>query len=158
MKEAFYTVRGYQLLEQHLNHLTPSLEDYLEMICRGIQQNGAIRVKDLAKDLNVKPSSASKMIQKLAELGFIDYEKYGAIRLTEQGKEVGQYLLWRHNALWAFFQLLAPDNQEASLVEAELTEHILSRETVERLEHLTQFFAAKPEIYQQMQRFQQNEK
>ena len=66
-------------------------------------------------------------------------------------------MLWRHNALRSFFQLLAPDNQEASLVEAELAEHILSKETVERLEHLTQFFATEPEIYQQLLRFQKVE-
>lgn len=150
---AFRTVRGYQLLENHKNKLTASLEDYLEMIVRGIRKDGYIRVNTLADQLHVKPPSASKMIQKLQELGFIDYEKYGVIRLTEQGEEIGAYLLWRHNVVLRFFTMLSPDSQKKRFVEAELAEHIFSRGTVQSLEDLLCFFKEHPDCYDAFQTY-----
>ncbi len=147
-KKVFYTVRGYQLLDQHQNNLTASLEDYLEMICRNIITNGRVRVKDLAKELHVRPSSVSKMIRRLADLHFLDYEKYGSIRLTEQGEAIGKYLLWRHDTLHHFFIMVNGPGGADSFVEAELAEHILSRKTVESLGELIEFFEEYPEIYQ----------
>ena len=146
----FYTVRGYQLLEQSSGVLTPSLEDYLEMIYRSVLYDGHIRVNELADHLNVKPSSASKMIIKLKDLGFIDYEKYGIIRLTKKGSQVGQFLLWRHNTLCNFFTLIANGNPEKSFVETELVEHILSRETVQNLEKILLFFKNNESVLKQL--------
>ena len=143
MKEnEFRTVRGYQLLDLHKNCLTPSLEDYLEMICRIMRERGQVKVGVLAKDLNVMPSSASKMIGKLALMGFINYEKYGIIKLTETGEEAGAYLLWRHDTIRRFFRLVSGDCADTALMEAELTEHVLSRETVEGLALLVDFFGS----------------
>lgn len=136
----FYTVRGYQLLEQHKGVLTPSLEDYLEMIYRCIQNDGYIRVNALAKVLNVRPSSVSKMIMKLAQLGFIDYEKYGVIRLTNKGDEIGKYLLWRHEVIYIFLNLISITNSDQIFVKVELAEHIFSKDTVKNIEVLISFF------------------
>jgi len=147
-KKMFYTVRGYQLLEQNKNSLTPSLEDYLEMICRNIRQTGCVRVKDLARSLHVRPSSVSKMIRRLTELHLLDYEKYGEISLTEQGEAIGKYLLWRHDTLNAFFTMLNRSDGADPFVEAELAEHILSRETVESLAILIEILQEYPEAYQ----------
>lgn len=147
--EKFYTVRGYQRLEREKNVLTPSLEDYLEMICRTLHKHGHIRARELAEELNVKPSSVSKMLAKLSELKFIDYEKYGVIRLTEQGEQVGTYLLWRHDVIHHFFGLLAPSQSDEAFVETELAEHMLSRETVKTMELFLSFLSENPDIRQQ---------
>ena len=132
----FYTVRGYQLLDKSITDLTPSLEDYMEMIYRKITTNGYIRVTELAQELNVKPSSVSKTLGKLVNLNMIDYQKYGVIKLTDRGWRVGKYLLWRHNVVNSFFEILAPKNPERGFAEAERVEHILSRETVVQLENI----------------------
>lgn len=137
--EEFYTVRGYQLLEQHGAHLTPSLEDYLEMIYRRMLLDGHVRVNALAEWLNVKPSSVSKMLGRLAQLGLVEYEKYGVLSLTEQGEEIGKYLLWRHNTVRCFLTLLCGETKRDLLTEAELLEHDFSRETMERLSLLNRF-------------------
>lgn len=132
----FYTVRGYQLLSQNTTDLTPSLEDYMEMIYRKITTNGYIRVNELAQELNVKPSSVSKMMSKLVSLDMLDYQKYGVIKMTEKGWEVGKYLLWRHNVVSKFFSMLSKDNPEKGFIEAERVEHLLSKETVSKLESI----------------------
>ncbi len=136
----FYTARGYQLLEQNKNRLTPSLEDYLEMIYRNISEHGYIRVNELALELNVKPSSVSKMVVKLSNLGFLDYEKYGAIKLTIKGMQIGSYLIWRHNTIKDFFTLIKDKENESTLEETELIEHGLSEDTVKSLEKLLKLF------------------
>ena len=58
----FYTLNGYR--NKNKNKLTESMEDYLEMIYR-YKSKGEVRVKDISSRLNVKPSSVSKMINKL---------------------------------------------------------------------------------------------
>jgi DtxR family Mn-dependent transcriptional regulator len=145
----FYTVRGYQLMDQQRNGLTPSLEDYLEMIYRNILSAGYVRVNMLAQELNVKPSSVSKMIMKLAEQGYIDYEKYGVIKLTKRGQEMGKYLLWRHNVINRFFSLLSSMNQE-NFEEVELVEHILGQETVRSIERLLGILQSEPKVLEKI--------
>lgn len=146
----FYTVRGYQLLDQQRNGLTPSLEDYLEMIYRNIQSTGYVRVSILAQELNVKPSSVSKMIMKLAEQGYIDYEKYGVIKLTKRGQEVGKYLLWRHNVINRFFSLLSPEQNDKNFEEVEMIEHMLSQDTVQNIDHLLLILQEQPAILEKI--------
>ena len=60
--KGFYTIKGYQIQEGA--ELTPAMEDYLEMICRLMETHTVVRLGELAEVLHVKPSSASKMIQK----------------------------------------------------------------------------------------------
>ena len=129
----FYTLKGYRL--QNGGDITEAMEDYLEMICRHIQENGYIRIHFLAEQLHVRPSSASKMVGKLRELGLVEFEKYGLIIPTERGMAVGRYLLWRHDVLHRFFRLL--NHSDCQLEQVEKVEHFMSRETMENLEKLT---------------------
>lgn len=148
-RENFYTVRGYELLERHKKQMTPSLEDYLEMIYRNLAEKGLIRVHELADLLHVKPSSVSKMLSKLNDLELIDYEKYGVIRLTGHGRELGEYLLWRHNVVSSFFNLLCRDD-DRHFTETERIEHILERNTVVSLAKMVLFFETHPEIKEKL--------
>ena len=129
----FYTLKGYRL--QNGGDITEAMEDYLEMICRHIQENGYIRIHFLAERLHVRPSSASKMVGKLREMGLVEFEKYGLIIPTERGMAVGRYLLWRHDVLHRFFRLL--NHSDCQLEQVEKVEHFMSRETMENLEKLT---------------------
>lgn len=142
----FHTVRGYQLLQEHYGILTPALEDYLEMIYREVQRMGYVRVATLADKLNVTPPSVSKMAQKLGKLRLVEYQKYGILRLTEKGKELGEYLLWRHNTVEHFFRFMLGEG-EIAFMEAELVEHSLGQESVQLLGKLTIFFEKNPEIW-----------
>lgn len=144
--QKFHTVRGYQLLEQNKKLLTPAMEDYLEMIYRNSLKEGYMRINTLSELLNVKAPSATKMVQKLNELGLLKYEKYGIIFLSENGNEIGKFLLERHNIIETFLRNLGViDNL---LVETELIEHNISANTLHKLDLLNKFFAENPSIYQ----------
>ena len=102
MHNKFHTVRGYQLLEQNKKILTSAMEDYLEMIYRYSLTEGYVRINTISELLNVQASSATKMVQKLSQLGLVDYKKYGIISLTETGSEIGKFLLERHQTIEYF--------------------------------------------------------
>ncbi len=134
--EQFYTFRGYEIIADE-NKLTASMEDYLEMIYRLNQKQNDIRVNDLAIKLNVQPPSVTKMIQKLNNRGFLKYQKYGLIHLTAEGKEVGAYLIKRHNTIKEFLNLIgATENLQKDV---ETLEHSISFSTLEVFSLLIKF-------------------
>lgn len=143
----FHTVRGYQLLEQNKRHLTSAMEDYLEMIYRNSMEEGYIRIGQLAGLLNVRAPSASKMVQKLSELGLLKFRKYGIIMLSENGKEIGRYLLERHKLIENFLKLLGCE--ENLLEQTELMEHVINQGLLRNLQVLTDFFLEEEEIMEQ---------
>lgn len=133
----FHTVRGYQLLDQHKKLLTPALEDYLEMIYRNSLEEEYIRVNQLADLLNVKASSASKMVQKLALLNFVHYKKYGIIQLTEDGNIMGSFLYQRHKIIESFLEFIGGEDV---LYQTELIEHSINKNTLNKINILNEFF------------------
>lgn len=133
----FRTFRGYQILNQQAGLLTSAMEDYLEMIYRQCRQDGYSRVGRLSSLLHVKPSSASKMLLKLADMGYVKYDRYEIIRLTESGETAGEYLLHRHRVIEEFLGAVGSRN---ILEETELIEHSLGYFTVESLADLLEFF------------------
>lgn len=149
--KTFHTARGYQRLLQEQKELTPSMEDYLEMIFRTCRAEGYTRVNILAEHLNVLASSASKMVQKLTELELLDYEKYGIIRLTEAGQELGEFLFNRHMTIEKF--LINLGVSESLLLETEVLEHHFSPTTLTRITQLNQFLQDYPEIHAQFLRY-----
>ena len=131
--DGFYTMKGYA--RNAADELTTSMEDYLEMIAR-LQQRGSVRSGELSKMLHVKPSSVTKMVQQLDQAGYLQSEKYGAICLTEKGKELSGYLLYRHDVLHRF--LCALNHTENELEQVEKIEHFLNHVTIENLHRLTE--------------------
>lgn len=147
----FHTVRGYQLIKKEKRLLTSAMEDYLEMIYRNREEAGYMRINILAERLNVRPSSATKMVQKLAQNGFVDYKKYGIITLTEKGKKLGKFLLERHNIIEKFLRSIGII--ENLLLETELIEHNVSVDTLRSIDHLNNFFEEHPEIAKKLEHY-----
>ena len=143
MENQFYTVRGYELKNSE-KKITPAMEDYLEMIYRNSLENNYIRTNQLAKLLNVRNSSVSKMVQKLGILGLLNYEKYSIVTLTDKGKKVGAFLLKRHSTIETFLKLLGC--KQNILIQTELMEHIIDEETVEKIQTLINFFNSNKNI------------
>lgn len=124
--EGFYTLKGYERINNE--SITYAMEDYLEMIYRLYNNNEVIRIKKISEIIHVKPSSASKMADILKNERLIDFEKYGQITLTEEGKKLGEYLLFRHNILHRFLCFI--NNSQDELVQVEKIEHFVNRETI----------------------------
>lgn len=131
-EKRYYTQQKYEQKPQH--ELTSSMEDYLEMICRLMQNTEIVRVQTLSRSLHVNPSSVSKMMRILDEKGFIKFERYGYIMLTTKGRQTGNYLLHRHQILHRFLCLL--NDSENELEQVEKIEHFIDKRTVKNIEKL----------------------
>jgi Mn-dependent DtxR family transcriptional regulator len=149
----FRTVRGYQLQSRRAGSLTSALEDYLEMTYRLCIQHGYARVGKLSELLHVKPSSASKMILKLSDQGYLESERYDVIRLTEKGRSEGAFLLDRHDKVERFLNLIGSIDP---LGETELIEHSLSPSTVSDLSDLLAFFREEEGLKEKFDAFKRS--
>ncbi|WP_339214699.1 transcriptional regulator MntR [Ornithinibacillus sp. FSL M8-0202] len=118
---------------------TPSMEDYIEIIYNLIETKGYARVSDIAETLEVHPSSVTKMVQKLDKDDYLLYEKYRGFVLTEKGKKVGERLVFRHELLENFLEIIGVD-AENIYNDVEGIEHHLSWNSIDRLGDLVQYF------------------
>lgn len=112
---------------------TDRMEDYLEIIYELVQQKGYATSVDITECLNVSAPSVTKMMRRLDLKGYLEYEKYRGIRLTNQGKVVAENIKKRHKLLTEFFKLIGVSEDIANQ-DAEGIEHHLHAETLEKLE------------------------
>ena len=138
MKEGeFYTLRGYKIKNEEV--LSSSMEDYMEMIYRISLNTNEVRVNDLSEALNVQPPSTTKMIKRLSKEGYVYYEKYGMIKLTEKGNDIGIYLMKRHKTVYEFLKIIGI--KSVLLEQTEKLEHAVNEDTLYRIKELTEFLS-----------------
>ena len=121
-----------------------SAEDYLERIHELIETKGYARVVDIASSLKVRQASVTSMVQKLARAGFVNYEKYRGLILTDEGRAVARTIQDRHITLSRFFSLFGLD-AETQRADIEGIEHHLSPDTLAMLADLATFFEGNPD-------------
>jgi DtxR family Mn-dependent transcriptional regulator len=113
--------------------MTPSLEDYLEVILDLNEENESIRVTDLAKKLGVAKSSVYQAVVKLVDLKLLIHERYGPLVLTELGEVEARKIRERHQILKQFLsEILGVDPQIAEKDVCGI-EHYVSPVTMEKL-------------------------
>lgn len=118
--------------------LTANMEDYMETISMLSEKKRVVRVKDIAKQLNIKMPSVTSALNKLRDLKLIEYEKYGFVELTENGKIISEHVYNRHRSLAEFFsKVLFLDTDDADK-EACKVEHALTPETCVQLHKFMQ--------------------
>ena len=124
--------------------LTPTMEDYLETIFLLSKEKGAIRVKNIARNLGVKMPTVTNMLKTLCERGFIDYEKHEYLVLTEKGRAVGQAVDRRHDKIRAFLTDILKIGSSLADEEACRMEHGMSEETLDKLTKFMEFVQSCP--------------
>ncbi|HLS60625.1 MAG TPA: transcriptional regulator MntR [Virgibacillus sp.] len=121
---------------------TPTMEDYIEEIYLLIDLKGYARVSDIAEELDVHPSSVTKMVQKLDKDDYLIYEKYRGLILTDKGKKIGERLVFRHELLERFLEVIGVD-EDKIYDDVEGIEHHLSWNSIDRIGDLVAYFKEK---------------
>ncbi|MCS7098279.1 MAG: metal-dependent transcriptional regulator [Candidatus Methanomethyliaceae archaeon] len=106
---------------------TKNIEDYLEVIYIISEEKkiDPVRTKDLAKRLEVYPSTVSEMIKKLIEMKLVVKVGHGSIKLTDSGRERARRVLKNHRLLECFFyQYLGINNNKAKNTICKIEHHI----------------------------------
>jgi Mn-dependent DtxR family transcriptional regulator len=121
-----------------------STEDHLERIQELVEQKGYARVSDIAASLKLSRSAVSNMVRRLAQRGYVNYERYRGFSLTPQGRAIAQHIKVRHETLTQLLQLLGlrPETIEQ---EVEVIEHHLKPETLRVFSRLVRFWQTHPE-------------
>ncbi|HYJ02620.1 MAG TPA: transcriptional regulator MntR [Nitrososphaeraceae archaeon] len=112
---------------------TDRMEDYLEVIYELVEQKGYATTIDISQYLNVSSPSVTKMVKRLDETGYLKYEKYRGICLTQQGIDVAMNIHQRHSLLAEFLKIIGVDEDIANK-DAEGIEHHLHPQTLKKLE------------------------
>jgi DtxR family Mn-dependent transcriptional regulator len=119
-------------------------EDYLRGIHDILKRKGYARIKDISRELDVKPASATEMARKLDSIGLVTYEKYGGVMLTPRGKEVAKAICERHDTFRKFLEIiLVPEN--IALKDAHVFEHQLDPKTIMQFTKFVEFISQAPE-------------
>lgn len=137
---------------------TPSMEDYLERIYQLMQEKGYARVVDIASLLNVQSPSVTRMIQKLADEEYLEYEKYRGIVLTPKGEHLGKAVKRRHKTLAEFLRLIGVGDEATVFKDVEGIEHHVSPATMEAIRSLVDFFQQNQKCHEELKRFRQGKK
>lgn len=132
---------------------TPSMEDYIEQIYILIETKGYARVSDIAEELDVHPSSVTKMVQKLDKDDYVNYEKYRGFILTPKGRKIGERLLYRHDLLEEFLEIIGVD-KENIYNDVEGIEHHLSWNSIDRIGDLVTYFKEDKERVNHLKKIQ----
>ncbi len=127
-------------------------EEYLEAIYEITEKRERVRPIDIAKTLNVAPSTVKKVLLRLSREGYIIYKPYSQLTLTEKGKNAINRLKRRHDALARFLTSLGMDGIKAE-IEAERIEHTLSEETTVLFEKLAEFLEKNPEAAESIKKY-----
>lgn len=114
--------------------MTINREDYIKAIYELGGNIKQVSNKNIAESLKISAPSVSEMIKKLLNDGFIDYELYQGVKLTEYGIKEAMKIRRRH-LLWEVFlvEKLGYSWEEID-EEAEKLEHVTSVKLEERLD------------------------
>ena len=156
MEGAFGTTSGVRATPRKAKHPNPnrseSTEDHLERIQELIEQKGYARVADLAASLKLSTSAVSNMVRRLAQRGYVNYERYRGFTLTSTGQQVAQHVKARHETLTEFLELVGLDAETVNR-EVEGIEHHLRPETLAVFAQLVSFWRENPDALTAFKRF-----
>ena len=121
------------------------MEDYLEIISELVELKGYATTLDISRYMNVSAPSVTKMLQRLDEGGFLEYEKYHGINLTKKGTNIAEGIRQNHGILLEFFEILGVGYDTANQ-DTEGIEHHLNPKTIKQLRKFITFLKANPKI------------
>ena len=127
--------------------LSPVLENYLEIIFYQEIHEGAARASSIAEAAGVSRSTVTSTLKTLKEMGYVDYEPYSLIHLTEAGMHIGRDVAHRHIVIQEFLQhVLQLEAAFSSNVACEL-EHVLPPEVIRRLGQFVLYMQSREETW-----------
>lgn len=109
-------------------------EKYLIEIYTNLNDEGYTRVSQLAKSLQVSVSSVSKMVKKLNDEEYIEFQRYGMISITKKGRVVCERLLKKRLVLERFLQYIGVDEENVE-EEVKAIESTISTDVVQQIDH-----------------------
>jgi DtxR family Mn-dependent transcriptional regulator len=119
-------------------------ENYLKSLFNLANTAGEVNVNDLSKQLDIKMSTVTSMMKKLAEKKLVHYESYKPLRLTDKGKKEAAMVIRKHRLTEMFLVEKMGFGWEEVHDIAEQVEHVQSTVFFDKIEQLLGFPKADP--------------
>lgn len=136
-------------LKKGASELSNIQADYLELIYEEFLESGSARGCTIAQAANVTRATVTAAMRSLKALGYIRYEPYGPISLTEKGIEEAKRLRERRLALEAFFKDIFGTDPAVARKLADMNKHGAPEKMVRSLRRLTAFINAHQKEWQE---------
>lgn len=117
--------------------LSPSLEDYLEVIFHLVRENSVARATSIARRMRVSKSSVTGALKHLSAKGMIHYDPYSFVTLTPQGEVHAQRIVGRHSILSEFLRDALGVPAKTAELNACRMEHAVDDQVLTRLLRFT---------------------
>lgn len=108
-------------------------EEYIECIYDLTRNGKPAKTNTIARCMSVKPASVTEMLGRLSSNGYVTYEKYRGVSLTQEGLRVALKIKRKHRLLESFLVRILGMRKEESHEEACKLEHILSDEIEKKI-------------------------
>ncbi|MEY2793996.1 MAG: hypothetical protein RJA76_1988 [Bacteroidota bacterium] len=120
-------------------------ENYLKIIYRLSEANpNEISTNSVSEMTQTKAASVSDMLRKLSEKGWVNYQKYQGVRLTEEGQRIALNIVRKHRLWEVFLVEKMRFNWDEVHEIAEQLEHIESDELINKLDAFLGFPKVDP--------------
>ena len=116
-----------------------SKEDYLSIIYKHHDKNGEIKANTIAEKLQVSNAAVTDMAKKLSKDGYIKYERYRGINLTNEGEAYAKNMVRRHRIWEVFLHQIVGIPWDKVHDEAHNLEHSASDELINKMEEMLDF-------------------
>ena len=140
--------------------LTHAAEDYLERIYLLSLRLGIVKTSDIAKEFGIRTPSVISALKLLKEKGFVHYQKYGAVTLSEKGMERALDVYDRHKTSYRFLRFVLGVADDTASSDACGMEHAISSETVAAMKDFFVFLSSKKDegldIQQEFKKFRKS--
>ncbi|GAB7013536.1 metal-dependent transcriptional regulator [Halolamina salina] len=114
--------------------LSDAMEDYLKAIYVIQREEGApVSTSAVAEYLDKTPPTVTSMMEKLADRGLIDREKYSGVELTDEGRTVALEVIRHHRLLEAYLAEHLDFDWSEVHDEADTLEHHISEDLERRM-------------------------
>ena len=114
-----------------LNH--QAIEDYLKTIYMLAQVESPVSTSRIAEARDVKPASATSMIQRLAKLNLVNYEKHYGVTLTPDGEKLALEVIRHHRLIELYLIEALGFTWDEVHEQADILEHVISEKLEERI-------------------------
>lgn len=119
-------------------------ENYLKAMFNLSEKSGEITVNDLSKSLNIKMPTVNSMVKRLSTKGYINYQSYKPITLTDEGKKEALLIIRKHRLTEMFLVDKMGFGWEEVHEVAEQIEHIHSPKFFAKMDEMLDFPTVDP--------------
>ena len=123
--------------------ITPNVEDYLKAIHRIEAERGVARVKEISIGMKVTYPSTSGILKKMESMALVEHERYGYVKLSEEGRRRAKEVIRREEILTNFFTRVLNLEEADAFKDACRMEHMMKPETARRFLAFLEFSYGK---------------